>query len=137
MPGPTLSISLEEWNAALAAKQQAFEETVAVRKELEIAKGVNGDERVAKVTTFARHCLTIARFAVANLPPETIKRWPYDSLRGLANTIECLPDFSTDDRDMAIDLLDFARHCEELELRRRGEVPVVQLPPVDTGAHDA
>lgn len=135
MPQPiTLSLSLEDYNALLAAKSRAEQETAAVKQELEIAKGVNGDERVAKMTTFARHCLTIARFAVANCPPEMIKGWPYKALRGLCETIDVLPDFSTSDRDMAIDLLGFATECEEHDLRRR--LKHIEMPPVDKAAHD-
>jgi len=141
MPGPkdiTLTLSLEDYNNLQQAKSAAEQETAAVRKELEIAKGVSGDERVAKVTAFARHCLTLARFAVANCPPTEIKGWPFEVLRKLADTIDVLPDYSLDDRDLAIDLRAFARDCEELELHRRGrDARAVAIPPVDTSAHDA
>jgi hypothetical protein len=121
MPNPiTLTLSMEDYNALLAAKQQANEETAEVRRQLEAAKFVDGDARVVSVTKFARDCLTIARFAVANLPPEMIKSWPYEALRRVAETMETLPDFGISDRDMAIDLLAFARDCEAHELRRRG-----------------
>jgi hypothetical protein len=136
---PQLTISLDEYNALVASKAQADQETAKVRKQLEIAKGVSSDERVARVTKFARHCLEVARFAVANCPPEMIKGWPYQALRGMCDTIESLPDFSTNDRDMAIDLRGFAADCEEHELRRRGvEHPKRQVivPPVDGTAHD-
>jgi hypothetical protein len=132
-----IEMTLGELQELQGAKTRAEQETADVRKLLEIAKGIDGDERVAKVTAFARHCLTIARFAIANLPPETIKRWPYEALRSLCNTIDVLPDFSTQDRDMAIDLLGFASECEKLELFRLGRdrQPIV-MPPVDTTAPD-
>lgn len=132
-----VEMTLGELQELQGAKTRAEQETAELRKELEIAKSVDGDERVAKVTAFARHCLTIARFAVANLPPETIKRWPYDALRALCATIDVLPDYSINDRDMAIDLLAFARDCEALELQRRGiDKRAITIPPIDTAAHD-
>jgi hypothetical protein len=133
-----VEMTLGELQELQGAKAKAEQETAEVRKQLEIAKSISGDERVAKVTAFARHCLTVARFAIANCPPEVIKGWPYESVRGLCATIDSLPDFSTVDRDMAIDLLSFAADCEEHELRRRGVVAPkrITVPPVDKAAHD-
>jgi|SRR5215469_14386771 len=143
MPGPkdiTLTLSMEDYNNLQAAKAKAEQETFEALKQLEIAKGVDGDARVAKIAKFARHCLEIARFAVANCPPEAIKGWPYEDLRALCATIEALPDYGPNDQSMAMDLLEFAADCEERELFRRGVAQpkrqVVKLPPVDTSAHD-
>ena len=132
MPNPiTLQLSLDDYNAMQLAKTKAEEETAKVRKELEAAKFVDGDERVAKVTAFAREALTVARFAVANLPPEMIRSWPYEALLRLAETINDLPDCSINDRDMAIDLAAFARDCEAHEIRRRAEPRPTHMTPAD------
>ena len=138
MPNPiTLQLSLEDYNAMQAAKTKAEQETAEVRKELEAAKFVDGDERVAKVTAFAREALTVARFAVANLPPEMIRSWPYQALLRLAETIGDLPDCSINDRDMAIDLIAFARDCETHEIRRRAEPRATRMTPADVEAQRA
>jgi hypothetical protein len=133
-----VELTLGELQELQGAKALAEQETAEIKRQLETAKGVDGDERVAKVSKFARHCLEIARFAIANCPPEVIKGWPYEALRGLCDTIDALPDFSTSDRDMAIDLRSFAAYCEEHELRRRGVVAPkrIVVPPVDEAAHD-
>lgn len=138
MPGPgsiTLNLSLEEYNALQAAKSRAEAETAEVRAELRAAKFIDGDARVKAVTAFARDCLTLARFAVANCPPEVIRGWPYEVLQRVANTMEDLPDFDLSDRDMAIDLLSFARDCEAHEIRRRAEPKATKLTPADVEEH--
>jgi hypothetical protein len=132
MPNPiTLQLSLDDYNAMQSAKTKAEQETAEVCKELEAAKFVDGDERVAKVTAFAREALTVARFAVANLPPEMIRSWPYQALFKIAETINDLPDCSINDRDMAIDLAAFARDCEAHEIRRRAEPRPTRMTPAD------
>jgi len=132
----TLTLSLEDYNALQLAKQQALEETAEVRRQLEAAKFVDGDARVAVVTRFARDCLTVARFAVANLAPELTRGWPFEALRRIADTIDVLPDYTLQDRDMAIDLRSFARECEQHEIRRHATGREISMPPVDKSAPD-
>ncbi len=83
--------------------------------------------RVPALTSFARECLTIARFAVANLPPEMIRGWPFEALRRVILGLKDLPDYTVNDRDMALDLLNFADECEQHEIRRRALPPPVKL----------
>jgi len=115
----TVNISLDELNTTIAKIAVAEQEIAVLRQQLTDAKLRDPSERVAEVTRFARNCLTITRFAVANLPPEMIKGWPWEALRRVAEDITLLPDCSIDDRDMAIDLVAFSRECEEHERRRR------------------
>jgi len=117
----TLQMTLVDYNSLLDARTKAEQELASVRNELAAAKLVDPTETIAKVTAFARDCLTIARFAVANLPPEMIRSWPYEALLRLCETIHVMPDYSINDRDMALDLVNFAHDCEAHEIRRRGE----------------
>ena len=108
---------------------EARREAAAAREEAVKSRLADPTETVAKLTTFARECLTIVRFGVANLPPEMIRSWPYEALRRVCETIDVLPDCSTNDRDMAIDLLGFVRDCESHEIRRRAEPKSTKLTP--------
>ncbi len=119
MAGPTVTLSLEDYQALQHAKTQADNLTADTRKQLEVAKFVDADERVAMVTAFARDCLTLARFAIANCPPEVVRGWPYETLRSIAQKMSVLPDCSYADEEMAIDMLAFAREVEQHEIRRR------------------
>jgi hypothetical protein len=135
MQSATVQMTFADYQALLDARVKIEQELAKVQAELAAAKLADPTETVAKVTALARDCLTIARFAVANLPPEMIRRWPYQELRQIAENLHLLPDCSISDRDMAIDLLDFARSCEEHEIRRRAEPKPTKLTPEDVEEH--
>lgn len=119
MSAPTVTLSLEDYQALQSAKAQAESLAADTRKQLEAAKFIDGDTRVVEMAAFARDCLTLARFAIANCPPEVIRGWPYETLRRIAQKMAVLPDCSYADEEMAIDMLAFAREVEQHEIRRR------------------
>lgn len=127
----TLTMTMVEYTTMQTNLAEAREDAARLRAELVTAKLVDPSDRVAALTAFARDCLLIARFGVANLPPEMIRRWPYEELRRVANSIGVLPDCSFADRDMAIDLIAFAKDCEEHEIRRRAEPAPTKLTAAD------
>jgi hypothetical protein len=135
MSNATLQMSLDEYNAILGSRTQAEQERDQAFKELAAAKLVDPSGYVPKISEFARDCLTIARFAIANLPPEMIRGWPYQTLRKICETINVLPDYTADDRDMALDLLDFAQDCEDHDIRRRAEPKATKMTPADVEEH--
>lgn len=120
----TVNMSLDEYEVLKARAAKAESETLAVQVELAAAKMADPTSTVTKVTAFAREALNIARFAIANCPPEVIKNWPYESLRRVCDTINCLPDFDENDRSMALDLREFIGQCEQHAQRRRNATVV-------------
>jgi len=121
MQSATLTLSMHDYTKMQTDLAEARREAAAAREEVKRLAFADPTDRVTKVAAFARDCLTLARFAVANCPPEMIRGWPYQELRRICETIDVLPDYSINDRDMAIDLLAFAKDCEEHEIRRRAE----------------
>jgi len=119
MTTATLTLSMNDYNALLAQRAEARQEVAKLQAELIAAKLGDPREAMPKVLSFARDCLTIARYAVANLDPSLSVGWPYETLRAIAEALPLLPDANTNDRDMAIDLLAFANDCERHEIRRR------------------
>jgi hypothetical protein len=119
----TLTLSMADYTKMQTDLAEARQDAAALRADLVVARLADPQDRVKKLTAFARECLTIARFGVANLPPEMIRRWPYDALRRVAENIEVLPDCDQNDKDMALDLISFAKDCEAHEIRRRAEPP--------------
>lgn len=119
MQSATLNMTLADYEALKAARTKAEQDLADVQRQLEEARRADPTGKLTALNEFARDCLTLARFAVANLPPETIRGWPYAELMRVADTMHVLPDFSTNDRDMALDLMAFARDCEALELHRK------------------
>lgn len=119
MQSATLNMTLADYEALKNARTKAENDLADLQRQLEEARMADPTGKLVDLNKFARDCLTIARFAVANLPPETIRGWPYEALREVSKNIHALPDFSTNDRDMALDLLAFAKDAEDLELRRK------------------
>jgi hypothetical protein len=115
-----VKLTMADYQMIIDGRAQAEKDAAALREELKAARMIDPTDTIQKVTTFARDAMVVARFAVSNLPPETIKSWPYETLKRVAETMNVLPDFDTNDRDLTIDLLAFARDCEQYELRRKG-----------------
>lgn len=137
MSHATLSISLDDYNTLLAARAAAERALTEAHHDLAAAKLVDPSGRLPALVAFSRDCLTIARFAVANLPPEMIRSWPYEALRRIATELPALPDATHDDRDMALDLMNFAKDCEDHELRRRAEPKATKMSSADVAEHRA
>jgi hypothetical protein len=132
-----LTISLDDYNAMLATRAVAEQELAIATNQLIEAKLVDPSGRLPALVAFSRDCLTIARFAVANLPPEMIRSWPYEALRRVAAGLPLLPDAREDDRDMALDMINFAKDCEDHDIRRRAEPKATKMTPADVAEHRA
>lgn len=132
-----LTISMADFTKMQADIAEARQEAATAREEILKLRFSDPSGTVAKVTEFARECLTVVRFGVANLPPEMIRSWPYEALRRICETISVLPDYSVNDRDMALDMLGFVRDCEYHEIRRKGEPPPRRLTPEEIAAERA
>lgn len=131
----TLNISLADYQELLTARTRLEQENAAVRAELLVAKMEDSTGKLPSITVFARDCMMIARYAIANLPPELNCGWPYEELRRVANNMHVLPDCSVDDRDMALDMLNFADDCEQHETRRRNRPRPTKMTPEDIEEH--
>ena len=85
-----------------------------------------------QLTILARAELEVVCFAVANLSPELIKRWPANALRTIAAYLDKLPDHSPHDVELSRELLKFASECDEYDQRRRfGEKEIPPPFPVE------
>jgi hypothetical protein len=135
MSAASMTMPFSEYQELLAARTRAEQEAAEVRAELAAAKLVDPTGVVTGLNAFARNCLTIAQYAVANLPPELNKGWPYEALLKICEHINILPDYDVNDRDMALDVINFARDCEAHELRRRAAPKPTKLTPEDVEEH--
>jgi hypothetical protein len=130
MKSVTLTISMEEYQALIEGRNKAEREAAEANAQAIAARMSDPTATVEKVTAFARQCLTVVNYAVANLPPEVNKGWPYEALTRVCEMMNVLPDFGPNDRDMAIDMLNFANDAKTLELRRKGEAkPPTKFTP--------
>jgi hypothetical protein len=122
---PTITLTGDEYQELLNNTKTANNDAAALRAELvkvrteALEQGVVSGKLLCELV---RHSLTVTRFAVANLPPETIRGWPTEALRKVVMGIPALPDYSIDDRDLAGELRAFADECDRWALERASRV---------------
>ena len=115
------TLTNEEYQDLLHRRQEAENEAARLREELKAARGdalALGNKLSGTLLITARASIEIVRFAVANLPPQTIKGWPTKALFTVADGLSALPEFDTEHRDLAIELKAFAREADALERER-------------------
>jgi len=122
-----IEMTLEEYNELVAKRVAAENELADVKKQLTDARATSlaietgGESAAKRLDKLVRDAVTVVRFAVANLPPETTPGWPVNALQSVAANLDALPTFSIDDRDLHSELRAFAREAESHEVRRASE----------------
>lgn len=114
-----IEMPLEEFDAIRKARIEA--ETRCAELEALIQNKVYSDDAslaLRGTVRVARAALSVARFAVANLPPELHRKWPSTDLKEIAAFLPMMPDKTPDDGDLARELVAFAEECERHEQRR-------------------
>ena len=134
----TVTIDLDEFLSIKKLLADSEAKAVELTEQLVAARAADPSERVPKLTALARATLQVACFAVANLSPELIKRWPYPALRAIADGLRdtVLPDHSPHDDELAMELRKFASECEEWD-QRRARFGEVEVPPPFPVEHTA
>lgn len=112
----------EEYHELIRAREEAYAEANRLRGELVAAKQADPANRIKALNDFARSAIEIVRFAVANLNPESIRGWPTNALKNVADLMAALPDYNVaDDSVLAGELHAFARDCDEYALIRQNK----------------
>lgn len=122
-----ITLSLEEYEEIKRAKALAEQEFADISKAM-IDLRMNSDGGVMALhglCSLTRKALSVACFAVANLPPETTRGWPTKTLRELAALIPILPDYTVNDHDLMNELVAFAIEAEAQDQRRRSAPQLV------------
>lgn len=115
----TVTIELTELDEIRTRERKAIDDLAKIQAELVEAKKADPRNRIAGLLTLSRTMLDVVRFAVGNLPPETIRNWPVESLRLIARDLKWLPDFNADDESLVGELMLFAREIERVEAERK------------------
>ena len=118
-----ITVSLAQIDALRNQIKQAQQEAADLRTTLEAVKRGDPAGDVSKLERLSRAMLVIVRFALANLPPSDIPKWPRDSVRFIADHLAVLPEFSVDDETLVAELKLFVREIEEHEMRHGGKDP--------------
>lgn len=124
-PTGNVTISTTIWDQMRDRAKDADREIVDLKKALAAAvESADVTGTITRLNRLVRETFTVVRFAVSNLPPETIRRWPSEALRMIAGMIPLLPDHTVDDDSFANELRVFAGEIELIERERalRGAV---------------
>lgn len=113
MSNATVTIPLIELDELRQRRVDAENELARVRVELAEARLNSSDDGVTRsLTKLSRHLLKVAAFAVSQMPPEASKGWPSDDLDFVVALLPTLPDYSTNDRELASDFSAFSSECQ-------------------------
>lgn len=114
-----ITITLSQLDAMRADIRVANERAAKFEQDLVNARSADPSHRIGALTrTIREGCLPVVRFALANLPPSEIPKWPVDAVKVLAAHLAVLPDATEDDRVLSIELEAFAGDIEEHNFSR-------------------
>lgn len=122
-PGTSLSdapvtITVSQLNDLQAQVKQAQEQNVRLEQHLAEVKALDPTGRVANLQALAHAELEVVRFAIANLPPSEIPKWPYEAVDRIGKLLHALPDFNADAEVLVEELKLFVADIKEHELAR-------------------
>lgn len=129
MSTATVTMEYAEFQELQNKRKEAEEEISVLKKQITEAKISASDPHLLALS---RAAIDVVRFAVASLPPESHKGWPFESLARVAEQIPHMPDATVDHTELAMTLTTFAKECEDHERRRqlRGAVKQQAIDPI-------
>lgn len=129
-----IELSMEEFKQLENERDEARRENVELIRRLTEAKLDSGEGAVRSLTELGRALLTVVRFAVGQIPPESVKHVPTKELHKASELLAVLADHSVDDVSIASELKVYAMECERLErFRAERDRPLVDQAgnPID------
>lgn len=126
---PTVTLDLETFDNQRKLHQDTIDQVKILEKKLQDALMTSDQSgRIGPLNTAARTAIEIIGFAMGNLSPEIIKRWPYEALRRFADQIPALIDSTPHDIETQAEYRKFANECETWE-KKRAAVAEQYIPP--------
>lgn len=129
MSTATVTMPIDQYNGMREAQVAADARITELNASLTAARiSADGSGRVQNLGEGLTAALEIIGFAIANLSPEIIRKWPYERLRTVAAMLPSLPDYDAHNAEQALEYRKFANECEQWELKRKQE-PERYVPP--------
>lgn len=114
-----IQMTMEEWSTHQEERRSLEKQLMETNTKLAAAEAADPSGKVQHLVSCVAAAREVVRFAIAHLAPETVRGWPHEQLTLFANLLESSPGATTDYKEMAIDLRDFARQAARLEEARR------------------
>jgi len=121
-----VSVPIDEWDDMRNKQQSLHDEIAALTRRLADAEQKDPTGRLEPMLQTIEAVIPIIQFAVSELHPDTVLRWPYPALRAFSDQLTALPGSTQHHKELAIDLRHFASHAEMRERERaaRPKIPV-------------
>lgn len=129
MPDASVTISLSDWTAAVAARTELEREIARLKTQnaIEVAKLVD-----ANLNRIVGHAIPLVKFAMAHLSPEAVHGWPRRDLEAFVQLLSDRPLESLwesmDEQSWCADARDFAAEAEIWD-SKRDRARLRPLPP--------
>lgn len=130
LQGATVNVSLADLDNLRERLRTAEARVAEVERQAREGRTSMASPEAAAMLAAFRHALRIVQFAVANLHPATIRSWPHEGLRAVADVLEALGE--GDDLQLAADFRSFAKLAAGFEAYRAEHTP----PVVPASAED-
>lgn len=130
MTTATVTMPIEQYESMREAAVAATKQIAQLTKDLALEReACDASGRITELTKALNSALEIVGFAVGNLSPEVIKRWPYNALRVVAGGISHMPLVTPREQEMMAEMLKFATEAEQWENKRNREGEKYVPPP--------
>lgn len=119
--GATISLSYAQVRELESAVEDAQRQTKDLQRQLAEAKALDPTGLVVDLRDLAREQIKVMQFAIANLPPSDVPKWPFAALERIALLMVRLPDFGAigdDDQTLQTEIGFFVAEIKEAEAER-------------------
>lgn len=124
-----VKLSLAQLRQLESDKQDAEHKVIALQQQLATAQLADPSGVVTTLRAALEAARQIVAFAVANCPPESVRGWPIQALRDLAEAYLRVPGISTDNEQQALDWKIFASEAAAVETQRRLQAVATAVSP--------
>lgn len=114
-----ITMSLPEYQELTSQRDDARREAAELRDQLRKAEMRDPEGRIPNLVLGMEAALSVIKFAVGNLAPETVRGWPYPDLLTFVDALEKLPGVGTETKEYALEFRNFVREARQIERERQ------------------
>jgi hypothetical protein len=113
-----INMPLSEWQEMQSKLARAQKENGELERKARDLERSDPTGRIDRLVEALDDALEIARYAVANLDPATVRGWPFKTLRALGERLRDIPGATADHTQIGAEFVSFSHEAETLENER-------------------